>query len=143
MQTKHLVISIVIALLLIGGAMYFSSGGGEAPGARYPGTAYREPTQVQTASSTVENGVQYIDILARGGYTPETTKATAGMPTVMRVRTENTFDCSSALVIPALGFSDYLERTGTREIQIPAEKAQGTLKGLCSMGMYTFQIVFE
>jgi plastocyanin domain-containing protein len=142
MQTKLLYSSIVVVILLIGGAVYFSNGDTGVGGTRPE--EEREPVRSNSvASSTIENGVQYIDITARGGYTPKLTHATAGLQTVIRMRTENTFDCSTALVIPALGFNDYLERTGVKEIPVPADKAQGTLQGLCSMGMYRFQVEFE
>ena len=92
------------------------------------------------ASVSVVNGVQIIEILARGGYTPRRIEAQAGIPTVLKVRTQNTFDCSASLVIPRLNYRKMLSPLGTEEIQISAEKAQGTLKGLCSMGMYGFEI---
>jgi plastocyanin domain-containing protein len=139
MNTKPIIVSIIATGLLIGGALYVTHGTTRAPVDTTPGS----PAQDSVASSTVENGMQYIDIMARGGYAPEVTRATAGMPAVIRVRTENTFDCSTALVIPALGFSGYLERTGVKEIPVPVDKAQGTLEGLCSMGMYTFTVEFK
>lgn len=96
-----------------------------------------------TASSTIENGVQVVDITARGGYNPRITRAEAGRETQIRVHTENTYDCSSAVVIPALDFEVTLGPSETRTATVPAGKAQGTLEGLCSMGMYRFKVVFE
>ncbi len=127
-------LAFVFALGALGAAVLYSGRtavpGGD-PGARAEGVA------------TVENGVQYVDILARGGYTPRLTKAQAGIPTVLRMRTENTFDCSSALVIPALNYSSFLKPADAALITVPVEKAQGTLEGMCSMGMYRFSVVFE
>lgn len=147
MEGKPIIISIVAALLIIGGAVYFSG----SRDALNPSPSYvpraTTPTDVESApvtgTATVIDGTQYIDITARGGYSPRVTTAKAGMPTIIRMKTENTFDCSSALVIPTLGFSSYLDRTGVKEIPVPTDKAQGTLKGLCSMGMYTFEVDFQ
>ncbi len=95
------------------------------------------------ASVSIVDGVQIIEVLARGGYTPRSIEAKAGMPTVLKVATKNTFDCSAALVIPQMDYRKMLSPSGMEEIRIPAEKAQGTLKGLCSMGMYGFEINFR
>jgi plastocyanin domain-containing protein len=58
---------------------------------------------------SIVDGKQVIEILARGGYSPRKTVAKAGVPTILRVKTQNTYDCSSALVIPALNYRKFLE----------------------------------
>lgn len=136
MQTKLTIIATVAVVLLIGGVLVFSGGGGEA------GTPAGRPTSA-TGEATIVDGVQYVDITARGGYTPRITKAQAGIPTVIRMKTEDTFDCSMALAIPDLGYQSFLKQSAVEEISVPVEKAQGTLRGLCSMAMYHFQIDFE
>jgi plastocyanin domain-containing protein len=89
------------------------------------------------------DGTQYIDVSAKSGYSPRIITATAGVPTILRVETSGTFDCSSSLVIPKLSYQKILKPSGTEEITISAEQAQGTMQGLCSMGMYNFQIRFQ
>jgi len=69
--------------------------------------------------------------------------AKAGIPTMLRINTNGTFDCSASVVIPKLSYQKFLQPSGTEDIEITAEKAQGTLQGLCSMGMYNFQIKFQ
>ncbi|MEK9156662.1 MAG: cupredoxin domain-containing protein [Patescibacteria group bacterium] len=99
---------------------------------------------VSTAGgSVVENGRQIIDIAAKGGYTPNVIEAQAGIPTDLRVFTNGTYDCSSSIVIPSLGYQEMLQATGTETISLTAEQAQGTLEGMCSMGMYRFEIAFK
>ena len=99
---------------------------------------------VSTAGgSGVENGRQIIDIAAKGGYTPNVIEAQAGIPTDLRVFTNGTYDCSSSIVIPSLGYQEMLQATGTETISLTAEQAQGTLEGMCSMGMYRFEIAFK
>jgi len=91
----------------------------------------------------ITDGTQIIDISARGGYSPRLVTAKAGVPTVLRVATNGTFDCSASIVIPKLSYQKFLQPTGTEDIAISAEQAQGTLVGTCAMGMYSFQIRFE
>lgn len=99
-----------------------------------------------TANSSVvgvENGVQTIDLTAKGGFAPSRIEAQAGIPTTLRVTTNGTYDCSSTLVIPALNYQANLEPTGVELINLTSEQAQGTLKGMCGMGMYRFEIAFN
>lgn len=126
---KPILISIIVSAALIGGALWILPAG-------------ESPVSSAEAVSVV-GGTQYIDMTARGGYFPRVIEARAGMPTVLRMRTNGTFDCSSSLVIPKLSYQKFLPATGVEEIAIPAEKAQGTLQGLCSMGMYNFQVRFQ
>lgn len=139
MQTKLTVVALIGAILLVGAVFILSRGSARSTNSVYIG----RDTSANIGAAIVENGIQYIDITARGGYTPRITKAKADIPTVIRMKTENTFDCSTALVIPDIGFQAYLERSGVKEIAVPIEKATGTLRGTCSMGMYNFQIDFE
>ena len=144
MQIKLIAGAIVVVALLIVMAVY--SGGDSRSGGNELGTGWAgggAPRIEQEGRATVEGDRQYIDITARGGYSPRKVVATAGMPTTLRMKTENTFDCSMALVIPALKYQSYLEPSGDEEIEIPPELAQGTLEGLCSMAMYRFEVVFE
>lgn len=99
-------------------------------------------SQPPAANVSMANGEQIIEISAKGGYSPRTTVAKAGVPTIIRVRTNATFDCSSSLRIPAMNYSQVLPATGTTDIPLPAQAAGSTLKALCSMGMYNFSISF-
>ena len=89
------------------------------------------------------NGVQYIDISAKGGYSPRLTYAKSGIPTILRIETRNTFDCSTSLVMPSLNYRKILSPSGIEEIELPPQKAGTSQKGLCSMGMYGFEVRFN
>jgi len=130
MDTKML-ISLAVSAVLIGWAFWFVSSGP------------REGDDAAIPSAVIVDGEQFIDISAKGGYTPRVVLAKAGIPTTLRVATSGTFDCSASLVIPKLSYQKFLQPSGTEDILISAEQAQGTLQGLCSMGMYGFQIRFE
>ena len=94
------------------------------------------------ANVSLVDGVQVIDISARGGYFPAKTIAQAGVPTLLRVNTSNTFDCSSALRIPSLGINKNLPPSGVTEIPLGSPES-GVIQGVCSMGMYSFAIDFQ
>lgn len=91
----------------------------------------------------IKDGVQYIRIKAGGGYSPRTTEARADIPTKLIMQTSGVFDCSAALVIPSIGFQKVLPQSGETEINIGSHKEGEVFKGLCSMGMYSFEIKFQ
>ena len=90
----------------------------------------------------IEDGKQYIDLTAKGGYSPRKTLAQAGIPTVLKVTTNGTYDCSSSINIPDDDISQYLPPSGTTAIALGTPSA-GVLQGTCGMGMYKFEIDFE
>lgn len=128
MNKIAVVLAILISAFLIGGMFYWASSKSAATAA---------------GIATIVGGTQFVDLAAKGGYSPRVVTAKAGVPTVLRVKTSGTFDCSSSLVIPKLSYQKFLQPSGTEEIAISAEQAQGTMQGLCSMGMYNFQIRFQ
>ncbi len=91
---------------------------------------------------TESDGKQYIEIRAKGGYEPRVSIAKAGIPTILRLRTESTFDCSSQVRIPSLNVSQSLSPFGVTEVDLGVLKP-GVLQGACSMGMYSFEIRAE
>lgn len=129
---KQIVISMLIAGVLIGGAMWLA-----APKSDW------DPNQGPTENVSVVEGIQYVDIKAKGGYLPRISYAQSGIPTVLRVQTNNTFDCSSALVIPSLKYRGNLAPSGVEEIELPPQEKGSSHKGLCSMGMYGFEVRFN
>lgn len=100
-------------------------------------------SSLPNTSFSSANGTQIVEITAKGGYAPRTTLAKAEMPTVIKVKTNGTFDCSSALTIPSLGITKHLPPSGETSIEIPAQKQGTTLRGLCAMGMYNFTVNFN
>ena len=93
-------------------------------------------------NSKIRDGVQYITITAKGGYSPSVSNAKAGIPTKLIIKTNGTYDCSASLVIRSVGFQKILPQTGETEIDIGTPKAGIPLQGVCGMGMYNFQINF-
>ena len=132
MNTKMTVISILVAAVLVGGAIMLSPGNNASTKAR--GTAN---------NVSIVDGEQIITINAKGGYSPRVTMAKADMPTIIKMDTQGTFDCSSALTIPSLGINKNLPPSGETEIEVPPQKAGATMRGLCAMGMYNFAVNFN
>lgn len=97
----------------------------------------------QSTNVINENNKQVIEIKAKGGYSPAVTTAKAGVPTILRIQTNGTYDCSSALRIPDINYSKNLPATGITDIEVPAQTAGTTLSALCSMGMYHFSVQFH
>ena len=96
------------------------------------------PTNVSSVA-----GKQTIEISAKGGFSPRATTAKADTPTTLKIKTSGTFDCSSSVSIPKLGYQTNLPSTGETVVDVPPQKAGSTLTGLCAMGMYSFTIRFE
>lgn len=126
-------ISILIAGILIGGAIVFTRSSKNSPdggGQEVPPVA-------------VVDGKQIVTIVAKGGYAPRVSNAQADMPTVLRVETRGTFDCSAALSIPAIEYRAMLPPSDTTDIEVPPQKSGTTLQAMCAMGMYGFSVAFN
>ncbi|MBP9872164.1 MAG: hypothetical protein KBC53_11840 [Nitrosomonas sp.] len=91
----------------------------------------------------VRDGIQYVSIDAKGGYSPRVSYAQADISTKLIVKTNGTYDCSAALVIRSVGYQKVLPQTGEEIIDIGTSKAGTSLLGTCSMGMYNFTIEFS
>jgi plastocyanin domain-containing protein len=118
-----LVVGLLMVLMLSGGSGTTAQASGE--------------------SIITENGKQVLLMNARVGYTPNSFNAKAGTDSILRISTNNTFDCSSSVVIPALNISKTLPTTGTTDIALGTQKAGTTISGSCGMGMYKFKIKFS
>lgn len=120
----------ICAGLLIGGVIAFAGKGGDA-----------KATGADNVS--VADGKQIVKINAKGGYSPRITSAKANMPTILKIDTKGTFDCSSALAIPSLNYYANLPAFGQKEVAVPPQKPGTKLQGLCAMGMYNFVVNFN
>lgn len=138
--------SIIIAVMVIGTTFFFVNKY-PAPTITETGGGQKELTK-ETNNSSGENieikkGIQYITIIARGGYSPRISNAMAGIPTKLIIKTNGTFDCSAALVIRSLNYRDMLPNTGETIIDAGTPKSGEKLQGICGMGMYNFLVSFS
>lgn len=125
-------VSIIITIALIIGI-----------GIIFIGNSNSKTIAVSLQNSEIKDGIQYITINARGGYSPRISSAKADIPTKLIVNTNNTYDCSAALSIKSLNYRKILPQTGNTEIDIGIPKANEPLRGVCAMGMYSFVVNFE
>ena len=124
-------LAVVVSGVLIAGGMYFAVSSGSRVDA------------ASVANVSVANGKQIVEIDAKGGYAPKLTAAKAGMPTVLRMKTNGTFDCSAGVVIPSLSVRQNLPPSGSTDIEVPPQQSGTQLQGLCIMGMYHFAVQFN
>ena len=122
---KATIISIVISITLVGSVLFFMN------------------NKSSQNNVSIVDGKQIIEISAKGGYSPKLTTAKAGLPTILKMKTQSTFDCSSSLFIPALNYRTNLIPSGTTDIEVSPQKSGTTLQGLCAMGMFGFKVKFN
>jgi len=132
---------IIFAGLAIAAGIFFI---GNSKGNSNDGSSNTNKVSATTVqNSEIKDGVQYITIDAKGGYSPKVSTAKAGIPTKLIVRTNGTYDCSSALSIRSVGFQKILNRTGEETIDLGTPVAGTPIRGVCGMGMYSFVVNFE
>jgi plastocyanin domain-containing protein len=127
---KSTIISIIVSVALIGGTLYFVS----------DRSASSSGEVAQSQNIEIRDGVQYVTITAKGGYSPRITQIKGGMPTKLVVKTDGTYDCSASLVVRSVGFQKILQPTGEEVIDLGISKSGEKIQGVCGMGMYNFQI---
>lgn len=130
---NKLALSIITIALVIGIGIIFLGGSKNNT----------ENELVQTLKNVeIRDGVQYVTIDAKGGYTPQVSNAQSGIPTKLIVKTNGTYDCSSSLAIQSIGYQKVLNQTGEEIIDLGIPVAGIPLQGTCGMGMYNFSINF-
>lgn len=130
---KSTSISILVAAVVISASLFIvGTGSGQSASGNNGGAQ----------NVTVADNVQTIEIRAKGAYTPRVSIAKAGIPTVLRVNTNGTYDCSAAIRIPSLKIAQMLPPTGSTDLALGTPET-GTLRGTCGMGMYNFEIQFQ
>lgn len=145
-MSNTLKIAVILGIVAFATQMFLSSNNGvKKSNFDQAQTQDTKTVAISTPPSNVvvEDGRQIITINAKGGYSPKMTTAKADMPTVIKMITKGTFDCSSSVSIPSIKYQKNLPSSGETLIDVPAQANGSTLKGTCSMGMYTFAIKFE
>jgi len=127
---KVIIISVIAAIILIGGALALGRGNTSSTNVGLAGNV------------SLVDGKQIIEIRAKGGYQPRRSFAQANLPTVHRFNTSGTFDCSASVRISSLNISRVLPQSGSTDINI-GYGALGILQGSCGMGMYPFEVEFK
>lgn len=140
----NILIAGIVVIVIVSGIILFRQGeGGMDTQDRLISDGSADQIKAKSASNvSVVDGKQIVEISVKGGYQPKKSMAKAGIPTILRFTTNSTFDCSSSITLPSLKVSKILPNTGSTDIEIGTQQAS-TLQGTCSMGMYSFSVVFE
>ena len=133
---KSIIPSVIVAVIIVSGGVYLTNTMSSLPSGKAP------VQEENIHNVSIVDGKQIIEINTKGGYSPQLSEAKAGMPTILRFKTNGTFDCSSSIRIPSMNISKILPNTGTTDIDLGMQKL-GTLSGTCGMGMYTFKVNFK
>ena len=132
MKKNSIIISLIIVLLLVGGSLFLTKKNTPAEGGISP----------QYVS--MEDDVQIVKVVVNAkGYTPNSVEAKAGIKTVLRMESQNSYGCERSLRIPSLEITEILPSQGTTDIDLGIPKEGENIFGSCSMGMYTFKISFK
>lgn len=102
-----------------------------------------DKNEYSSSSVEINNGVQYIDIKAGLGYSPNRILASANLPTKLNIETKNTYDCTAFLNIPQLDVKKFLPPTGFTEIAIDEQNPGTEIEGFCGSDTYKFIIKFS
>lgn len=97
-----------------------------------------------TSEPTNPEAQQIVEVTASsGGYSPRKIEAKAGIPTILVMKSEGAYGCERAFNIPDLNVSEILPENGQTEFDLGTQAKGTKLLGVCSMGMYYFQIFFN
>jgi plastocyanin domain-containing protein len=95
-----------------------------------------------SVARTATGGGQEVEVVVRGGYSPSTIAARAGMPLRLVFDRQETSGCSEEVVFPDFGIRKYLPAHARTTVEIKPEKA-GTYEFTCGMSMLRGRIVVE
>jgi hypothetical protein len=86
-----------------------------------------------------KDGIQEVTInISDSGYSPANIRLKMGIPVKVTLKTENTFGCARAFVVPSLNIQKTLPKTGVDSFGFTPNKT-GQISFTCSMGMYRGQ----
>jgi len=101
-------------------------------------------TTAETNAETTNPAQQIVEVTAGGGgYSPRKIEAKAGVPTILVMKSEGAYGCERAFNIPDLNIGEILPENGQTQFDLGTQAKGTKLLGVCSMGMYYFQIFFN
>ncbi|RJO61865.1 sulfite exporter TauE/SafE family protein [candidate division WS5 bacterium] len=132
------VFSIVTGASLAGIRIPDISVSKEASQEECTGSACPVDSKGSASEPEIVNGVQAvtINITDDDGYVPNKIRVKKNVPVKVTLKTQKTFGCARAFVIPSLNIQKILPQTGEETFEFTPDK-KGTVDFSCSMGMYT------
>ncbi len=96
----------------------------------------------EAAMATSKQGVQEVDVVVKGGYSPGAVRVRQGVPVRLVFDRQETSGCSEEVVIPELGLRQFLPAFEQTAVEFTPQQA-GTLEYTCGMGMLRGRIHVE
>ena len=102
-----------------------------------------------TSQTTKPQDQQIIEVTAKGGgYSPRKIEVKAGVPTILIMTSEGAYGCERAFNIfdanaRKVLLSEILPENGQTKFDLGTQAKGTELYGVCSMGMYYFQMLFN
>jgi len=142
MQKRFFIFIIFVCLIIILWFLFFKNNFLDNSNSDFQIVSKEISTNSQNNQDNVEikEGVQYVTVLAKGGYFPKISLIKADLPTKLIIQTENTYDCTASLIIRSLDLQKVLQPTGQEIIDLGILKSGNSIQGVCSMGMFYFKV---
>lgn len=98
--------------------------------------------EVASGEATVTGDEQSIDVLVKGGYSPERIVLKAGVPAVLNFTRTDPSSCLDHVVFSDFGINQALPKGETQAIRIDTSKP-GEFSWVCGMDMFHGQLVIQ
>lgn len=96
----------------------------------------------KAAAKTDSSGVQQVEIIVKGGYSPDTVAVRQGIPVRLNFRREETSSCSEQVVFGDLGIVRDLPAFTTTPVEFTPDKV-GEYVFTCGMNMLRGKLVVQ
>lgn len=136
---SRIVVKIILAIIFISAVLLVSCKAAQSDTI----DSAAESNTGNSVNVYISGDIQTIEVTANGGYFPEELNAKAGIESVLIIKSDNAYGCERAFRIPALGVNETLPINGITEVELGTQEKGTTILGTCSMGMYTFEIIFN
>ena len=97
---------------------------------------------IATTEAEVKDQKQVVDVLVKGGYSPERVVLQQGVPAVLNFTREDPSSCLDRVVFPDFGINQALPKGETQTITIDTSKP-GEYTWACGMDMFHGQLVIK
>ena len=98
--------------------------------------------EAQTESAAVTDDQQNVDVLVKGGYSPEQVVLKQGVPARLHFKRTDPSSCLDHVVFPDFGINQALPENETETIQIDTSKA-GEYEWACGMNMFHGKVIIK
>lgn len=120
------IIVLLVGILLIAFISYWFFGKHHAP----------------TATATIKTDKQVVNVLVKGGYTPEQIELKQGVPATLNFKRTDASTCLERVVFPDFGINQALPQNQTVAITIDTSKS-GTYEWVCGMNMFHGKVIVK